>query len=263
MEDGFRTDAFTYAPGSAVPAVEGRTYLAADLRNNFVFAERGKSDIVPIASITKLMTALIAAEYINLDNSIYVPASAVVPTSYPRLKAGERHSAYQLLYPLLMESSNEAAMTYGAYLGQERFVGLMNKKAAALGMVNTRFVDPAGRGEGNVSTAEDLFLLAKYIHNNRSFIFKITSDTLGWNVYGPAEFKDLKNFNHFAGVTGFVGGKVGYTEAARRTMIAVFETELAAQAGTRELRPVVYMTLGGEHNKEDVESLRAFVDANY
>jgi D-alanyl-D-alanine carboxypeptidase len=258
FEKSFTKDDYQYAAKPLNVMPNAASFLAADLGNNFVFADKNRAAQVPIASLTKLMTALVSAEYINLDHTLTVPASAVVATSKPRLKAGEKHSAYQLLYPLLEESSNEAALTLGDYLGRSRFVDLMNKKALSLGMTHTHFTDPAGMDEGNVSTTEDLFLLAKYLLNNRSFILKITSGTLGPNVYGPSEFKDLQNFNVFIGDPDFVGGKVGKTNAAKQTMMAIFKENFEGH-----VRPIVIIVLGSERDADDVRAIKSAILSAY
>lgn len=243
---------------STLPGLSAKTYLAADLKNNHVLLAQDADREVPIASITKLMTALIAAEYINLDATSTVPAVAMVSTSVPRLKVGEKINPYQLLYPLLAESSNEAAFMLASYLGLDRFVSLMNQKAAALGMTHTRFADPAGREDGNVSTAEDLFALAKYLLNNRSFILKISSDTVGYNAYGSSQFSDLRNFNVFTGQPGFIGGKVGQTTAAGQTIVSIFNETLEGQA-----RPIVVIALGSTDNAADARAMLNHIKTTY
>lgn len=257
-QQDFGTDDFEYMPKTVSVDVSAKEYLAADLKNNFVFLGADTRGGAPVASIAKLMTALVAAEYVNLDKEITVPKEAAVFTSRPRLKAGDTISAYQLLYPLLQESSNEAAITLASAVGKDYFVSLMNKKAAALGMVNTHFADPSGVSAKNISTAEDLFLFAKYLLMNRSFILKITSGTVGDNAYGPSEFKDLGNFNVFAGQPDFLGGKVGETGEAGQTMLAIWNETLGG-----EVRPVVIVALGSKDKVADVSAIRDAVIRNY
>jgi D-alanyl-D-alanine carboxypeptidase len=143
-EESFKSDNFAYPQEKIEANVSAKSYLVADLKSRSVLASSEHTGPLPIASITKLMTALVAAEYINLDKPINVRASAMVQTSVPRLKAGESRSAYQLLYPLLAESSNEAAYALSDHLGRNYFVTLMNQKAEALGMKTAHFEDPAG-----------------------------------------------------------------------------------------------------------------------
>jgi D-alanyl-D-alanine carboxypeptidase (penicillin-binding protein 5/6) len=249
FEHSFSPDGFTYQ-SEAGPALEATNYLSADLRNNYVFTNKQPTAQVPIASLTKLMTALIATEYINLDGIATVPSSAIVYTSKARLKAGETYSVYQLLFPLLRESSNESAETIARYYGRDSFIKHMNDKAVSIGMTHTKFVDPSGAGAENVSTAEDLFMLAKYIYNNRSFIFNITSGKITQSVYGDTGFSDLGNFNDFITNPYFFGGKNGKTTAAQETNLTVLEVPVA---GTK--RPIVSIVLGSPDGPAEGQKL--------
>lgn len=242
-----------------VPQFDGKGYLAGDLKNNFVFAERGKSDELPVASLTKLMTALVAVEYINIEKEITVTQSAIVPTTLPRLVVGQDISLYNLLPILLMESSNEAAVAISNYLGPQRFVELMNQKAKAIGMQHTRFTDPSGRDAGNVSTPEDLFALARYLYNNRSFILNITRGEIDERVYGPILYQDVKNFNGFRDNEGFVGGKVGLTAAAGETMLALFEMKTA----DKETRPIAIILLNSPDHFAEAERILSWIRESY
>jgi hypothetical protein len=256
FERDFASDNFEYR--SVPPELSAKGYIVADLKNNFVFLENSGKDKVPVASVTKIMTALVAGEFINLEKQITVPESAVVYTSKPRLKAGNDYSAYDLLYPLLLESSNEAAETFASHIGLKRFVSLMNTKAEAIGMENSSFVDTSGVEEGNISTPEDLFDLAKYVLNNRGFILGMSSGHLTDSVYGKPSFEDLSNLNLFGGNPDFVGGKMGKTDAAGETMLAVFNLELNG-----EERPVAIVMLGSADVRSDILKVVEWLKANY
>jgi D-alanyl-D-alanine carboxypeptidase len=255
-ENSFSSDNFSYS--SDVANISSEIYLAADLGNNHAFTGKNTTVQVPIASITKLMTAIITTEYINLDNTVTVPSQAIVYTSKSRLQVGEKYRVYQLLFPLLMESTNEAAETIARAYGRSAFVKYMNDKAKAIGMTHTTFTDPSGADEGNVSTAEDLYMLAKYIYNSRSFVLDITSGKLKPNAYGDSGFKDLGNFNDFIDSEYFVGGKNGKTTAAQETNISIFNFP---SNGTK--RPVVLIVLKSENEKKDSERLLDFVLNNF
>ena len=257
FEKDFASDNFVYKIDP--PDVSARQYLAADLQNNFVFLERDSQTVAPIASITKLFTALVAAEYINLDKEVTITKNMIVATSKPRLYEGETLSAIDLLYPLLEESSNEAAVALASLIGQEKFIGLMNKKVEALGMNNTKLTDPAGSESGNVSNAEDLFNLAKYLYNNRSFVLKISANKVGDNAYGAPPFRDLENFNLFSTNPEFVGGKIGKSSAAKETMLAIFEVEVKGKK-----RPIAIIVLGSDDRVgEDVSKILAWIEQGY
>lgn len=256
FEKDFASDGFAYR--SKPPEISADNFLVADLKNNFVFLEKSGKDKVPIASVSKILTALVAGEFINLEKNITVPESAIVYTSKARLKAGESYTAYDLLYPLLLESSNEAAETFSSHIGKTRFVSLMNEKAAAIGMSSASFVDASGKGEGNMSNAEDLFNLAKYVYNNRGFILGMSSGRLTNSVYGKPSFDDLGNFNFFGGDPDFIGGKVGSTSAAGETMLAVFDLELNG-----EHRPIAIIMLGSDDVRSDVSRVVEWLRINY
>ena len=250
FEHSFSSDNFAYT--DITSTVSAPIYLSADLRDNHVFTSKDSTEVVPIASITKLVTALVTTEYINLDNITTVPKEAIVFTSKARLKPGMQLSIYQLLFPLLMESSNEAAETIARYYGREKFIAHMNEKAAAIGMIHSKFTDPSGASEGNVSSAEDLFMLAKYIYNNRSFIFNITSGKVKNSAYGDGAsiFGNLGNFNDFVDNQYFFGGKNGKTTAANETNISVFEFPVSTTT-----RPIVTIVLKSPNEKTDSKTL--------
>jgi len=249
FEHSFSPDTFTYKNDSKL-SISASSYLSVDLLNNHVFAGKESTKKVPIASITKLMTALITTEYINLDNIVTVPREAIVYTSKSRLKPNDKYSVYQLLFPLLMESSNEAAEAIARYYGRASFIKHMNEKASSIGMLNTHFSDPSGADAENVSTAEDLFMLAKYIYNNRSFIFDITSGKIKSSAYGENVFADLGNFNDFIDNEFFFGGKNGKTTAASETNLSVFELPVGDTK-----RPIVSIVLGSPNVVKDSETL--------
>lgn len=252
----FERDNFTHQRKSLVLAANN--YLVADIKSNFVFLEKSSGDPAPIASITKLITALIASEYINLEKTIVIDKEMIVKTSLPRLKPGQKISVFDLLHPLLLESSNEAAQALMNSLGQNYFVRLMNNKTKSLGMESAKIIDASGGGSENIATAKDLFNLAKYIYNNRRFIFKITSSRLTNSAYGEPVFADLKNFNVFSDDPSFVGGKIGKTEAAGETMLAVFELEFDG-----EKRPVAIIVLGSLNVGKDVLQILNYLKNNY
>ncbi|HVN66921.1 MAG TPA: hypothetical protein VMT55_00990, partial [Candidatus Sulfotelmatobacter sp.] len=164
-----------------------------------------------------------------------------------RLRPGQYVSAIDLLYPLLEESSNEAAEALAQTIGRDRFIQLMNDKAAALGMTQTRFSDPSGSSADNASSAEDLFNLLKYIENNRSFILSLTTGRVEETDYGQPRYRDLENFNAFSDRSDFLGGKVGKSSAAEQTMASVF---LVGNA-----RPVAVIVLGSSDSAADVSAL--------
>ncbi len=255
FEDDFASDSFKH--GLHTPEVFAKQYLVADLKNNFVFLDRGSREKAPIASVTKLMTAVVATEYINLDKSITITPSMIASTSKPRLIIGKEYTAYDLLNLILLESSNEAALAISRHLGPTYFVELMNKKAQALGMKNTTFTDPTGASAGNISTPEDLFILARYLYLNRVFILSVSAGSVKGSAYASA-FSNVKSMNGFRDNPEFIGGKVGQTTAAGGTMVALFETAMKG-----ERRPLAVIVLGSDDYWKDVGILLSHVKGLY
>lgn len=240
------------------PSVTAANYLVADLENHTVLMNRSASSTAAIASITKLVTALVATEYINLDKSISVSREALVYTSVPRLKAGQEYRAYDLLFLLLQESSNEAAEALARSIGRERFVSLMNEKVRAIGLERTLFSDPSG-AKNDISNPEDLFTLLKYIYSNRQFVFSITAGTLADSAYGTPSFAGIANFNKLKNMPAeFVGGKIGQTNDAGETFAGVYKVKVGS-----EDRLIAVVLLGSRDAQADVSKLLAFVKSQY
>lgn len=138
--------------------------LVVDQETGQVLAARHADEQKPIASLTKLMTALVLLEAdLPMDERITITRDDYdrIKYSYSRLVAGDRFTRKELLLLALMSSENRAAAALGRTYpgGMPAFVATMNVKAAELGMLNTRYDDPTGLSEGNVSTAADLVKL--------------------------------------------------------------------------------------------------------
>ena len=254
----FQADSFAYE--IRAPLLKSKSYLAADLKSDFVLTEKEKDVVLPIASLTKLMTALIATEYINIEKEITIRTDMIIATSRPRLTVGSQVRVLDLLSLLLTESSNEAAtaLAKGYYGGEKQFIVQMNQKAKAIGMRDTVFADTAGVAAENVSSPRDLFVLARYLYNNRQFILSLSRGVVDNRAYGPSAFTNLENYNVFTGTTGFVGGKVGLSTAAGGTILSVFDLTLNGAK-----RPFVIILLNSPNYEEEAKSLLAWVKSNY
>jgi hypothetical protein len=260
-EKDFGSDNFVHR--IKVDNISARSYLAADLKNNFVFLDKSINKPLPIGSITKLMTALVATEYINIENSALITGDYLVDTPKSRLWVGQKISVFNLLYPLLLESSNESATAISDLKGQSYFVKLMNDKTKALGMPDTQFEDASGISGMNISTAEDLFALAKYLLNNRSFILKISSGNLKDTQYGSPIFGYLNNLNILGDNSNFIGGassqlKNKETDLKSETVLAVISIKLNG-----EDRPVTIIILDSENATKDADTILNYILTNY
>ncbi|MDA8597026.1 serine hydrolase [Candidatus Pacebacteria bacterium] len=250
-------DDFLYR--AKVEGVHAGHYLVADIESNTVLAASDLHQAVPIASITKLMTALVAAEYIDLDRRVAIRSnpSNFVTSLVPRLQSSNSASMYSLLQLLLVESSNEAAEVIASVLGRGTFIELMNTKAAAIGLTNSSFTDPSGLDAGNVSSVHDLFRLVQYIENNRGFIMELTADQHLESAYTNGEFGVLANFNEIEEV-GFIAGKIGETRAAGMTSVSLHTVSIRG-----EKREVVIVLLNTDERDNDVRRLVSFVEDRF
>lgn len=236
------------------PPVSANGYLVADVKNGTVLSSKNASIAAPIASISKLVSALVATEYINLDKTIYIPEEAIVYTAIPRLKAGSEVRAYDLLFLLLQESSNEAAEALAASRGRAQFIAYMNGKAEAINLSHTVFSDPSG-AKGDYSTPQDLFTLLRYIYDNRRFVFGITSGDVTESAYGTPAFKKIRNFNIIKNSPAkLLGGKVGQTNEASETYAGIFNVKVGG-----EEREIAIIVLGSRDAEADVRKLLTFV----
>lgn len=249
-------DQFVYEP--TVPTIDTQHYLIADIKNGSILAASDLNIAVPIASLTKLMTAVVTAEKLDLDSRVQVTSPSFVESLVPRLKDRSSVSMYSLLQLLLVESSNEAAEVIAGEYGRAEFIEQMNTKASQIGMTTTKFSDPSGVGPQNVSSLGDLYRLSQYIHENRQFIFDITADGEISSLEGMNEFDSLQNFNDVEGVDSFVGGKVGETTAAGQTSISLHTVTIQGSE-----RTVVVILLGSAHRGEDVRQLIHFVEERF
>lgn len=193
-----------------------------------ILFEKEIDKILPIASLTKLMTANVVLENYDLSKEIKISEKAVEqPEDLGKLVAERIFPVEYLLYPLLMESSNDAAFSLANdYDGMttEKFVALMNSTAQKLNLNDTFFVNSSGldpeenkpKTKINYSTTSDLARLTKELLK-KPLIWEILS-TSKYDSYGPK----LVNTNELLGeIPGIVGGKTGYTYAAKGCIILV------------------------------------------
>lgn len=251
-----------------LPKISAKAFLIADINSGRVFAERDADESLPIASVTKLLTALVANETIHYDHVITVTSDdrAQAEGTPGSIAPDDTFTAGDLIYPLLLESNNSVAYALARYYGMSNFIHWMNDKAKAIGMAHTTIEDPSGISEKNMSSANDLFVLTKYIHDSQSFVFNTTREK--GRVIRSIEGKRyaLGNFNVFAADPTFLGGKTGYTKEANETITAVFKVTLGnapvpsalggatGQASTT----VAIIVLGSDDRKKDVQALLAW-----
>ena len=207
------------------PAVSAASAVLLDADSGRILYAQNENEERAIASITKLMTALVAAEYLDdMSQTITIQKewTGIEGTSL-YLKAGEEISLETLLYGLLLHSGNDAAVALAAHCAGdvETFVGWMNQRARDLGMTGTHFSDPNGLGdEDHYSTALDMARLGAACLKN-PVVAKIVA-TKSIVLEGRSFTNHNKLLWQYEGCTGM---KTGYTRQAGRTLVSSAERD--------------------------------------
>ena len=208
--------------------VEGKTifansYILMDMDSNKVIYEKNAHNIRSVASISKIMTAIVAIENKNIEDKVIIGEE--IKKAYGSgiyIKVGEEMTLKDLLYGLMLRSGNDASLAIAKYVGGsvEEFVNMMNKKAVEIGMKNTTFNNPNGLDEegGNLSTAYDMALLTSYAMKNEQYkeIVSTKKYTLKTNMNYYSWINKHKLLHSYKYATG---GKTGFTEIAKRTLV--------------------------------------------
>lgn len=219
---------------ASTPVVKARAVMIIEPKSGTILHKKNANEKLPIASLTKLMTAVIVAEEENLNRVITVPKIATeVPGTKIWLNAGERMKVGDLLAGALIASGNDAAtaLAHENAGTVERFVQKMNEKARLLGMYSTQFKNPTGLDDPNAySTAADLSLLTLYALKKPEIL--VLADKMELTIGGDGQrTRVLKNTNQLLGTSLFhiKGLKTGSTKAAGTCLITVAENEKGNQ----------------------------------
>ena len=206
---------------AAPPNPEARAFLVVNASTGEVLAARAPHARVPIASITKLMTVLVALEHAKLSDVVRVDRGAArVGESTINLRAGERISVHDLVAAALIQSANDAAVALARHVGHgstPAFVALMNAKARELGLDDTHFVRPDGLdAKGEASSAADVVKLAEVAMHNPT-IRRIVGERTATIAGG----RHLTTWDDLLGTfPGLIGVKTGHTDSAGWCQVA-------------------------------------------
>jgi len=214
------------AAASPAPSVDGRAVLVGNGVSGEQLHGVRQAQKVPMASITKIMTALVVLENARPNEIVSVGGPApTIGGSTVGLRAGERLSVRDLLTALLVQSANDAAYALAYYVGEgsvTRFVRMMNRKAAGLNLRDTHFVRPDGLdAAGHYSSARDLFKLARVAMHKPLFrrLVRIQTTTIPGG-------RSLRNWNDLLFTyPGMIGVKTGHTSAAGWSEVAAARRE--------------------------------------
>ncbi|OGZ44714.1 MAG: hypothetical protein A3C84_02205 [Candidatus Ryanbacteria bacterium RIFCSPHIGHO2_02_FULL_48_12] len=266
-----------FVPEAQKPAPEPPQLIAASavvfdpLGRSYIF-EKQADEPVGIASISKVMTALIAYERTNNDDAVVVSRDAIRTEGSNGLIHGEHFRMENLLQMMLMESSNDAASAIAEHIGriygaetyteaQDVFASLMNEKAKSLGMSTTHFQNATGLDidaatPSNISTAHDIVKLALYSLRYPG-IWETTDSPSGAIISQEGTMYKMQNINTLANeLPGFVGGKTGFTDIAGGSLLVIMEIPIGS--------PKIVLALGSTHagRFEDVQKLINWLEAS-
>lgn len=208
--------------------ISAEAAVLIDAEDGEVLFARNAGQRMQPASMTKIMTAVIVLEDCGADEKVTVrPECTGIEGSSAYLRAGEVFTVSELLYALLLQSANDAAVTLAYHVSGslDGFVSLMNGKAAKLGLSGTHFTNPHGLSDkDHYSTALDMAVLLCYCMKNP--LFRMISGTVQY-VIKPDESRRGRCFtNHnklLYTCDGVIGGKTGYTQSSGRCLCSYYE----------------------------------------
>lgn len=207
--------------------------FVVNLSNNKVLFSKNSRERVPVASLVKVMTAVVALEHASSDTEIIVSEKAAnIGENSMSISAGEIYTLEELIYGLILNSGNDAAtaIAEGVSGSEEYFVKWMNMKAKDLWLSDTRFSDPSGLNKDDkeyYSTAYDLAIITKYALDNFPLLNEVFST---FNIEFPESDKHkyvyLENqTNLLTTYPGVKGVKTGYTDEAGWSLITYAEND--------------------------------------
>jgi len=224
--------------------------------NKFIYQKNIKEKL-PIASLTKIITAIIALENLKLEDEITISQKAVMTEGENgRLVIGEKLNVLNLLYIMLIESSNDAAVALSGAV--TNFIDLMNSRMSELSLNDTHFTEPTGISELNYSTVYDLAQMVKYSMDK----------PLIWQILGIKEIdiysQDKKIKHHLVNtdklldeIPEIIGGKTGFTDEAGGCMLTI--VKLPNKVGEY----LITIVLGSDNRELSTKKLIEWIQKAY
>ncbi len=243
--------------------VRGKSAFVYDVKAKRVLYQKNADTVLPLASITKLMTSLITHELVETDAKIVVPKSAVFQSGESGLREGDVLTTQALVDYAMLSSSNDAAYALAAAVGtilepnsnpQQTFVTSMNIRAEELGLPNLTFYNPTGLDisltePGAVGTAREVTFLMEYILSNYPSILEPSTFT-STRVYDTGgAYHQAENTNPIVTqIPNLLGSKTGYTDLAGGNLTVAFD------AGYN--RPIIVTVMGSSYDERFTDVLK-------
>lgn len=243
-----------------ISAVEtsAKSAILMDIDNNRILYEKNIDEVRSVASISKIMTAVVAIESGKLNDKVIVGDE--INDAYGSgiyIKVGEELTLKDLLYGLMLRSGNDAALAIAKYVGGtvEDFVEMMNEKSKSIGMRNTTFNNPSGldQDKGNYSTARDMAILTSYAMKLNDY--KTITGTKKYTLTTNKNTYSWINKNKLLSIYKYAtGGKTGFTEIAKRTLVST---------ASKDNTNLVVVTLNDGNDWQDHQNLFEYGFNNY
>lgn len=219
-----------YPEATVGVSTSAKAHLLLEASSGVVLAQKNATARLPMASTTKIMTALIAIESLPLDTVIEIPTAAIgVEGSSIYLCEGEVLTLSDLLYALLLESANDAAAAIAITVGGDiaGFAEMMNHRATTLGLTDTHFVNPHGLDDDqHYTTAYDLALITKAALDNPTFRKIVSTQKATIPLHGNQGVRLLINHNKLLHMyDGCIGVKTGFTKKTGRCLVSAAERD--------------------------------------
>lgn len=230
------------------PQIEAQSAVIADLERGDVYFEVNAGKRWPLASLTKLMTAVVALQETEEEEIVtLLPVDFATESNADFLAADETYRAEDAIRMMLLASSNEIARALARSHEFSDFVRRMNMQAAKWGLEDTFFSEPAGLSPANQSTGNDLRKFVYHLYTAYPEVFRLTRQPkVGVTELRSGETKTVLSNNLFAGRIDFLGGKTGFTDDAGGNLISLF---------SHERRPLVIIVMGTADRFGDTEKL--------
>ncbi len=244
-----------YGADLAGPQVSAKAVLMFDTTTGKTLYDKNPRERLPMASLTKIMTAIIALENRLPDDKYIVTPSDVVGEDSMGLSPGETVGFQDLLYGLLLPSGNDAAETLATNFpeGRKAFINAMNQKAKALGLTDTHFTNPSGlQGDGDqYTTPYDLLIITRYALENFPLFAKVVS-TYEHDIPATETHKFYRLINETNLLTtykGVKGVKTGYTPEAGYCLVTYLDYKS---------HKIIGILLGSEDRRDEMKNLLDF-----
>ncbi len=241
-------------PIAEVPSIKGRAAIVVDLTAGQILYQQDQGSRYADASLTKMMTAMVAADLVPLDTVITVPEAATqVEPNHMGISTGEKLTVRELIDGMMLDSGNDAAEAIAMGItGRAAFINFMNQKAAALHLRATHFTNPSGLDEtDHYSSAYDLAVMGATLLADYPDLRAIVASKQ-ISIYATPQHKAFNPINIdrlLSTYAGAIGIKPGYTGAAGYCLAA---------AATRNGRTILVVVLGSTQHFTDATTLLDF-----